>query len=444
MEQSPKNRSKQGTGLLNIWNRYRVPFFMILVALLLAAVYFSISESKTILLPVALWVMGATPLVSGIVYRDRIRSVWLFDAVSILILILFLEAGLRVGPFENRFYSANVGPETSWHPYLFWIEKQKVGNDEKVGIIKPPPIRKVEHESDLVEFLFQRSSHDPFRFRSGPVEKTKPPGQFRILVIGGSNAYGYGVALYEHSFSNRLEKLLKERHPQKNIEVICVAARGYNLYQNLTFYKLHLRKFQPDLVILYANMIDSATSKGPFTFRELFLMRSGVDIADLWITEHEFPKKPTALIAFQDKLRKSRIYSLLANWVTSLRDRNDFGGDDEDAIKEVNPLPDYRKNLVDLIRIVQKDGARMICADEFNFSRIGSEKGRASQIQKIMEETSKKSGCLYVPVHEILASTKEPKQYIFFPVELDHINIEGHKKVAEILFQAIETQNLIR
>ena len=436
------NESSVKTGLQQKLGQYRLPIILITFSALLAFTGFFLSDTDTILLPAAFWVLGSTPLVYGIVHRDRIRSVWIFDTVAILVLALFLEAGLWVGPFDKRFYSSNVGPESSWHPYLFWIESQKKGKTNDPPPIKPPPpIRKVEQEADLVEFLFQRSSHDPFRFRSGAVEKTKPGGTFRIAVIGGSNAYGYGVALYKFTFAAVLENLLKEKYPQKKIEMICAAARGYNLYQNLAFYKLHLREYQPDLVILYGNMIDSAVSRGPFTFRELFKMRSGMDIGDLWIRENEFPKAPTALINIQDTLRKSRLYSLIAGWVVGMR--NSDPAPDDGLIKDVNPLPDYQQNLVDLIRIVKKGGAGMICADEFNFSEIGANESRASKIRKIMKETSEAEGCSFVPVHSMMSSDKEPKEYIFFPVELDHIRIEGHKRVARILLETIEKEKLI-
>lgn len=84
------------------------------------------------------------------------------------------------------------------------------------------------------------------RDREYPYEKH--PGVFRILVLGDSFADGLEVSLKD-SFPKVLETLLNERL-DASIEVINAGVWGYGNDLELLFYRLEVRKYQPDLVLL--------------------------------------------------------------------------------------------------------------------------------------------------------------------------------------------------
>lgn len=76
----------------------------------------------------------------------------------------------------------------------------------------------------------------------------KPPGTLRILVLGDSFADALEVPL-EDSFQEVMEARLNE-HLDRPVEVINGGVWGYGNDQELLFYRLEGRKYQPDLVLL--------------------------------------------------------------------------------------------------------------------------------------------------------------------------------------------------
>ena len=84
------------------------------------------------------------------------------------------------------------------------------------------------------------------RDREYPYEK--PEGTYRVLVLGDSFADALEVPL-EDSFQEVLEVYLNERL-DRPVEVINGGVWGYGNDQELLFYRLEGRKYQPDLVLL--------------------------------------------------------------------------------------------------------------------------------------------------------------------------------------------------
>jgi hypothetical protein len=78
---------------------------------------------------------------------------------------------------------------------------------------------------------------------------TKPPGTFRILVLGDSVTFGHG-ALYETSYPYLIEQQLKAWHPDVKWEVWNLGVPGYNTAQELAQLNELGDRVQPDLVIV--------------------------------------------------------------------------------------------------------------------------------------------------------------------------------------------------
>jgi hypothetical protein len=79
----------------------------------------------------------------------------------------------------------------------------------------------------------------------------KPPGVFRILIVGDSFVESWQVKV-EDSFPRLLERLLNEnRSPDgPRFEVIKVGYRGWGTYQGLLYWRCEGYRYSPDLVLL--------------------------------------------------------------------------------------------------------------------------------------------------------------------------------------------------
>jgi lysophospholipase L1-like esterase len=102
-----------------------------------------------------------------------------------------------------------------------------------------PGARGTLPESDDVSYVVNATG-----FRDRLYERPKPPGVFRILVLGDSLSFGYGVA-QEESFPKRMEASL----PAK-VEVLNFGVGGYNPYNEAMLLADIGASYQPDLVLV--------------------------------------------------------------------------------------------------------------------------------------------------------------------------------------------------
>lgn len=72
----------------------------------------------------------------------------------------------------------------------------------------------------------------------------KPLGRFRIVLLGDSRSFGYGVPVEQH-FSQLLEGYFQ------NLEVINLGVDGYGVDQSLLRLRQEGLRFEPDLVLAY-------------------------------------------------------------------------------------------------------------------------------------------------------------------------------------------------
>ena len=77
----------------------------------------------------------------------------------------------------------------------------------------------------------------------------KPPGAFRVLLLGDSMSMAEGVELPE-TYIKQFEKKANEQALTKKVETINAAIRGYGNDQEVVLFERIGMQFQPDLVIL--------------------------------------------------------------------------------------------------------------------------------------------------------------------------------------------------
>ena len=91
--------------------------------------------------------------------------------------------------------------------------------------------------------------------RGPEIGVAKPPGTFRILALGDSTVFGFGVA-FEQTFSQRLERLLDSAWPDTVVEVINAGIPGYSIFNSLAYLERDGVDLDPDLIVLQTNFND--------------------------------------------------------------------------------------------------------------------------------------------------------------------------------------------
>ena len=102
-----------------------------------------------------------------------------------------------------------------------------------------------DNDKFLWQFYSRKTNLRPVPFS---VETKKPAGAARIVILGESAAAGTPEPAF--SFGRILERMLRQRYPQRKIEVINAAMRGVNSHILLPTARDCLR-LSPDLFIVY-------------------------------------------------------------------------------------------------------------------------------------------------------------------------------------------------
>ncbi len=157
-------------------------------------------------------------------------------AVNLLLIIGGMFAGVLLSetmlalffPQKIRVTGATVNFFVQYDPDLGWVNRKGA-----VGQIKQPddsvPLTKVEINDD--------------GFRGKKVQLPKPKGQKRILFLGDSNTFGYGV-----NDSARFSDLLEQRLP--GYETVNLGVFGYGTDQEAILLEREGLRFAPDLVVV--------------------------------------------------------------------------------------------------------------------------------------------------------------------------------------------------
>jgi lysophospholipase L1-like esterase len=99
-------------------------------------------------------------------------------------------------------------------------------------------------------------------FRDREFVQPKPPGLLRIAMIGDSVTYGTGVAP-EDTLPKQLERELRARFPQRDLEVMNCGVFAHNTTQQLAWYRFNIAKFEPDVVLVCTTIPDASGENIP-------------------------------------------------------------------------------------------------------------------------------------------------------------------------------------
>jgi tetratricopeptide (TPR) repeat protein len=250
---------------------------------------------------------------------------WVFRIVTAigvpLVLVLSLEAGLRVVGYGN--------------PAAFTVRCTVQG-------------RPAYCDNDRFTWQF----FPPGAFRLPPafaIPAAKPPGTFRIFIVGESAAQGDPEPSY--AFGRYLEVMLRERFPATHFEVINTGITAVNSNVLLPIAR-DLARHQGDLFVLY---IGNNEVVGPFGAGTALTSRGS-----------SLPFIRAAI-----SVRSTRLGQLLGGVLQSITKRSDARGwrgmemfleqqVPADAPGIARVYEHFRSNLRDIIAVARRSGARVL------------------------------------------------------------------------------------
>ncbi len=120
--------------------------------------------------------------------------------------------------------------------------------------------------------------------RGPEIATPKPAGTFRVLLLGDSVVFGWGVD-DEHTFARRLESEWNAAAPRTRLEVVNTGHPLFDTVQQAATLREFLPKLQPDLVLLVYVVNDVEPSRD---VAEELLLQKKPDPAESIVLPHDF------------------------------------------------------------------------------------------------------------------------------------------------------------
>jgi hypothetical protein len=122
------------------------------------------------------------------------------------------------------------------------------------------PVPGLHYDGKDLSFYDYQGASNRLGYRDTDHPVAKPPGVYRIVVLGDSIAAGLKVERFEDTFPPVLQRLL--RQGGVNAEVINLAVSGYNTQQEVETLKDKGLQYRPDLVLVAYSLTDRERMDG--------------------------------------------------------------------------------------------------------------------------------------------------------------------------------------
>ncbi len=242
------------------------------------------------------------------------------------------------------------------------------------------------------------------------IPAAKPAGTFRVVCIGDSVPFGYGLPA-EKAYPRLLEEMLRSR-TAKNVEVINAGVVGYTSWQALRYLERDLIKYAPDLVIHYSGPNDENDSVG--------------------LSDKEQPVPPRWLARAHSYLSTFKTYSLLASCLYNLKYRTGKAG----AARQPRvSREDYARNIRSMAELGKEHGFETVFIRPVFYSQ---------DIRAVKELYPLPEGVRVVDqVFNVIKARENEAQRFFLKNDCAHFSEEGHRLVAGALADLIMEKGLL-
>lgn len=208
------------------------PVFWELIAV---ALLFSLTSITLITAPKISQRIGSRRAFLQIMIRGTVLTVMLLGFVFTV-----LELGLR-------FYFTTYGTQDELVNYIYSSEEIQAQTSRLSGA---PYV------------LYTNNPHYPghnsLGYRGEEITLEKPDGVFRIVTLGASTTYGFGLN-NNQTYPFLLERTLHENYGYTHVQVINGGVPGYTSYEVLTNFLFRIVELDPDLIIYYGAKNDAET-----------------------------------------------------------------------------------------------------------------------------------------------------------------------------------------
>ena len=270
-------------------------------------------------------------------------------------------------------------------------------------------------------------------YRTGDIQVRKGKNVFRIVCLGDSSTFGWGVNQNER-FSHFLEERLNSEQNKIRYEVLNFGIPGYTTYHGMAVFNRYALKYSPDMVILSFGANDGKPV--PEAAKKILKQKPWAESLKYFLWNFKTYKL----------LRKILLSKV--NPFDKLKQK-----DSEKVPKEpFNTLEEFRKNIEYIIDRGKKRGIQTVllgicCPVDYlaKMSAIGKRKGAVmidgmhALIQNIpLIQEGKKYREMAGYYRELYGENiLKERRILYVTNDTCHPNVIGHKIIADILFERV-------
>ena len=253
----------------------------------------------------------------------RIRNKILLSIFAIIISLSLLEIVLRTAENEKKLFTSDLKYwEISENEIL--IYELKANKNFNNGIV---------------------TNKDGFwSYSNINLTRKKPKNTYRIMVLGDSITFGYGIKP-KNNYTTLLQNKLNELNSNANYEVINSAVSGYNTLQEVEQYRTKGKFYKPDLILIGFCINDAIINSGEILALNKQLneqiSKIGEEIKIPFLEEKNYLTKKSALIRFfyskyQSKKTNENYQNLILNLAKNNQKKHKSNKTDTKKLKKLN------------------------------------------------------------------------------------------------------------
>lgn len=174
----------------------------------------------------------------------------------------------------------------------------------------------------------------------------KKPAEKRILILGDSCGFGWGVEDFEKTFHFKLERALDGE--AENYVLYNLSQPGYSSYQAMTLFNKWADKIKPDFVVLYMGWNDTRKAEFLTDRQAMATLAASNNLAIRWTKESNLYKVMKAIISRARAARAARAAAGASG--------SEFGS----GQKRRSPVHETLENLDTIISKAERMGARPV------------------------------------------------------------------------------------
>lgn len=272
---------------------------------------------------------------------------------------------------------------------------------------------------------YTKIDHKPVHVNSrgtrGPeFQVPKPSGTLRILSLGDSKTFGWGLSESE-SYSGRVEKLLQEYvGPARRIEVINTGVNAWSYAQMHAYLREYGLKFQPDIVVLGdANLWTQFSEQNSPEFVQSFMRRVRL--------KNFLRRFATYHYVVEYKLKD--VYERTRTKFIPMDPKQDTFFKEQ---QQKDPDAFFRNHIEGVCQLALSNRIRPVLLYMPSVDQLTNH--APSNVLRAKTQVSQQ---LQVPLIDLTADLRPQGAALFLEGDLAHLNVAGNEIIAQRLFQTL-------